>query len=66
MVVLRLQTAGGELEDFDHDLQQMEEARESLALYFCEDSKSFKLEECLNIFKTFFLKFSKAIKVRSV
>ena len=58
-----LQTAGSELEEFDANLAEMEECRESLAIYFCEDAKSFKLEECLHIFKVFFGKYAKAIKV---
>ena len=57
-----LEKAKRDLEEFDRDLEQMEETRESLALYFCEDPKSFKLEECLAVFKTFFLKFAKAVK----
>ena len=57
-----LAAATEDLQEFDGDLERMEETRESLALYFCEDPKSFKLEECLSVFKTFFAKFAKAIK----
>ena len=45
------------------DLVELEELRLELATYFCEDDKTFKLEECIKIFHTFCEKFKKAIQV---
>lgn len=51
------------MEELEQDLEELEKLREELADYFCEDSVTFKLEECLKTFSTFCLKFNKALQV---
>ena len=47
----------------EKDFAEMEGIRVELAEYFCEDTNTFKLEECLKTFNTFCQKFKKAIQV---
>lgn len=53
-----------ELEELEVDRAELEQLRQELSNYFCEDDTTFKLEECLKIFNTFCEKFAKAIEVR--
>lgn len=43
-------------------MKDVEATRLKLADFFCEDSKTFKLEECYKIFQTFCEKFRQAVK----
>ena len=61
--ILLLQFANGETRELQDDLQDIENLRKDLAAYYCEDEATFKLEECIRIFSTFFDKFKKAIQV---
>ncbi|KAH3835014.1 hypothetical protein DPMN_108352 [Dreissena polymorpha] len=49
-----------EMQELNEDLVDMEGLRIELADFFCEDEKTFKLEECFRIFQTFCERFSKA------
>ncbi len=48
--------------ELDEDLEEMEELRQELADYFCEDVSTFKLEDAIKIFHTFCEKFKKALE----
>ncbi|XP_071485950.1 uncharacterized protein [Diadema antillarum] len=56
-----LTLAKEDLEEIGVMMESVEELRIKLAEYFCEDSTTFKLEECILTFKTFCEKFKKAI-----
>ena len=43
------------------DLKELENVRKSLADFFCEDSTTFKIEECFKIFHGFCVKFKQAV-----
>lgn len=43
------------------DMEELEGVRRSLAEFFCEDTNSFKLEECFRVFQQFCQKFKQAI-----
>lgn len=43
-------------------MKELETTRVQLAEFFCEDSISFKLEECFKIFYNFCEKFKQAVK----
>ncbi|CAL9684927.1 unnamed protein product [Knipowitschia caucasica] len=46
----------------DTDLQTLSSVSDSVAQYFCEDPRSFKLEECCSIFHCFCQRFIRAIQ----
>lgn len=58
-----LQMASKNVEGLEADLKEMEKLRLELAEFFCEDEKTFKLDECIKTFGTFFERFQKAIQV---
>lgn len=58
--VFAFQKAVDETSELKEDLKDMESLRLELADFFCEDLKSFKLEECFKILQTFCERFSKA------
>ena len=58
-----MQTAADELRELQHDLDDVEQLRRQLAQYFCEDEATFKLDDCIKTFRTFFDSFLKAIEV---
>lgn len=47
----------------ESDLQQLQSVSDSVAEYFCEDPKKFKLDECCSIFNSFCEKFMRAMQV---
>ena len=55
-----LQTAKKEMYNLKEDLKDMESLRLELADFFCEDEKTFKLEECFKTLQTFCDRFNKA------
>lgn len=64
--MLLVQHAQSEVSELEEDLKDLEALRLDLAVYFCEDETTFKLEESLRIFSTFVDKFVKAIEVSLV
>uniref|UniRef100_A0A3Q0R568 FH2 domain containing 4 n=1 Tax=Amphilophus citrinellus TaxID=61819 RepID=A0A3Q0R568_AMPCI len=50
------------LNEVEADLQELQSVSDSVAQYFCEDSKNFRLEECCSIFNSFCEKFLRAIQ----
>ena len=62
---LVLQYARAELGGVAEDLAQLESLRLDLALYFCEDASTFKLDDCLKVISTFCDLFCKACQVRN-
>ena len=50
-----------EMAELELDMSELNELRIELANYFCEDDKTFKLEDCIKMFNTFCEKFTKAI-----
>ncbi|KAE8744643.1 hypothetical protein FOCC_FOCC008772, partial [Frankliniella occidentalis] len=56
-----LRMAEHEVVGLHKDMEELENLRCSLAEFFCEDSTSFKLEECLRIFQGFCVKFRQAV-----
>lgn len=60
-----LQVATKEIYELKEDLKDMESLRLELADFFCEEEKSFKLEECFRILQTFCDRFNKAKSVSS-
>lgn len=57
-----LKEADACLEDIETDFEELQAVSDSVAEYFCEDSKTFKLEECCSIFHSFCQKFMRAIQ----
>jgi len=55
--------AQSDMETLNVDERELEDLRLDLAVYFCEDEKTFRLDECISIFNTFCQKFIKAIDV---
>lgn len=55
--------AKSEIEDLQEDLKDIEGLRCELADFFCEDVKTFKLEEAFRTMQTFCERFKKAIEV---
>lgn len=47
----------------ENSFQNLNSVNQSVAEYFCEDPKQFKLEECCYIFHSFCEKFQRAIQV---
>ena len=58
------QMAGAEIAELKEDLKDVESLRLELADYFCEDTATFKLEECFKTVQTFIERFQKSITVR--
>ncbi|XP_076117482.1 uncharacterized protein LOC143085163 isoform X1 [Mytilus galloprovincialis] len=56
-----LQFAKDDLSELQEDLKDIESLKLELADFFCEDSSSFKLEECFSVLNTFCTRFKKAI-----
>lgn len=50
-----------EVSNLQRKMGQLESVRVQLAEFFCEDPKSFKLEECFRIFHSFYCKFKQAV-----
>ncbi|KAK0416498.1 hypothetical protein QR680_012525 [Steinernema hermaphroditum] len=57
-----LQDAAGQLVAVNEALLRIEALRQELAVYFCENEKTFRLEECFKIFGTFLSRFHGAIR----
>ncbi|KAE9556010.1 hypothetical protein FO519_000756 [Halicephalobus sp. NKZ332] len=49
------------INDLQSALKEIEEKRIEIANYFCEQEKTFKLEECFKIFNTFLTRFFNAV-----
>jgi hypothetical protein len=62
-IIFVFQLAETEMLTLDADEREMNDLRRELAVYFCEDEESFRLDECISIFNTFCQKFLKAIEV---
>lgn len=50
-----------EVNSLQIDMKNLEEQRKRLSDFFCEDSTSFKLEECFKVFHGFCTRFRQAI-----
>ncbi|XP_055000781.1 FH2 domain-containing protein 1 isoform X1 [Sorex araneus] len=57
-----LQFATEKLRELEHWQQQLHNEAHTLIDFFCEDKETMKLDECLQIFHDFCLKFNKAVK----
>ncbi|XP_056010413.1 formin-J-like isoform X2 [Ostrea edulis] len=57
-----LQEAKSEIDDLQEDLKDIENLRCELADFFCEDIKTFKLEEAFRTMQTFCERFKKAME----
>lgn len=56
-----LQMAEREMAQLKRDMEELEGVRRSLAEFFCEDTNTFKIEECFRIFHQFCQKFNQAV-----
>ncbi|XP_018378457.1 PREDICTED: uncharacterized protein LOC108771055 isoform X2 [Trachymyrmex cornetzi] len=56
-----LQMAEREMAQLKRDMEELEGVRRSLVEFFCEDTNTFKIEECFRIFHQFYQKFNQAI-----
>ena len=63
MLLFPLQGALKEVENVEQKLKQLSQLKQDLADYFCEDESKFKLEDLLQIFKTFCNHLDKAKEV---
>lgn len=63
VLALILQEANVEVQELEEDLKDIDEYRRELAVFFCEDVGSFKLEDCFKTLQTFCERFKKAIEV---
>ena len=52
-----------EVHELEEDLKDIDEYRRELAVFFCEDVGTFKLEDCFKTLQTFCERFKKAIDV---
>ncbi len=57
------QDAKEETQELELDLKELDDISADLSTYFCEEDKTFKLDDCIKIFNTFCEKFKKAIQV---
>ncbi|ELK17494.1 FH2 domain-containing protein 1 [Pteropus alecto] len=57
-----LQFAVEKLTELEHWKQELQEEAHTLIDFFCEDKETMKLDECLQIFRDFCIKFNKAVK----
>ena len=64
MILALLQEVDTDIEDLKNRLEGVKEDSSKLADMFCEDNKNFKLEELLQIFRTFCDKIGQCLKVR--
>lgn len=55
------QMAEREMSQLKRDMEELEGVRRTLAEFFCEDSNTFKLEECYRVFHQFCQKFNQAV-----
>lgn len=58
------QFALGKLAELERWKQKLQDEAHTLIDFFCEDKDTVKLDECLQIFRDFCVKFNKAVKVR--
>ncbi|XP_014467206.1 PREDICTED: uncharacterized protein LOC106740555 [Dinoponera quadriceps] len=56
-----LQMAEQEMAQLKRDMEELEGVRRSLAEFFCEDTNTFKIEECFKVFHQFCQKFNQAV-----
>ncbi|KAF3420633.1 hypothetical protein E2986_02387 [Frieseomelitta varia] len=56
-----LQIAEQEMSQLKRDTEELETLRRSLAEFFCEDSNTFKIEECFKVLHQFCQKFNQAV-----
>lgn len=56
-----LQAAENKVQMLQRGMKEVESLRLQLSEFFCEDPKTFKLEECFKIFQTFCEKFKQAV-----
>ncbi|XP_012532243.2 uncharacterized protein LOC105834370 isoform X1 [Monomorium pharaonis] len=56
-----LQMAEREMDQLKRDMEELEGVRRSIAEFFCEDTNTFKIEECFKIFHQFYQKFNQAV-----
>ncbi|CAH0390583.1 unnamed protein product, partial [Bemisia tabaci] len=56
-----LNVAEQDVSALHRDMQELENVRRSLAEFFCEDVKTFKVEECFKVFHSFCVKFKQAV-----
>ncbi|XP_069681038.1 uncharacterized protein [Periplaneta americana] len=56
-----LQMAEREVSGLQRDMQELESVRKALSEFFCEDTATFKLEECFRVFHGFCVKFRQAV-----
>lgn len=57
-----LQFSVKKLTELEHWKQQLQEEAHTLIDFFCEDKETMKLDECLQIFRDFCVRFNKAVK----
>lgn len=57
-----LQFALEKLTELEHWKQELQDEAHTLIDFFCEDQETMKLDECLQIFRDFCVKFNKAVK----
>lgn len=57
------QDAGEEMKHLENDLKEMDDLRLQLAEYFCEEEKTFRLDDCIKTFASFVDRFQKTIQV---
>lgn len=55
------QMAEQEMAQLKRDMEELEGVRRSLAEFFCEDTNTFKIEECFKVFHQFCQKFNQAV-----
>lgn len=60
------QEATSEIEELQEDLKDIESLRCELADFFCEDVKTFKLEEAFRTMQTFCDRLRKAMEVTDI
>ena len=49
--------------ELETDVAELESLRRQLADYFCEDERTFKMDDCIKLFAKFFESFIKASQV---
>lgn len=57
------QFAVEKLTELEHWKQELQDEAHTLIDFFCEDKETMKLDECLQIFRDFCVKFNKAVQV---
>ena len=61
MFFVYLQFASGQVSRMKEGIESLSTLRNELAEFFCEDPKSFKIEDCFKSLSSFCSKFSKAV-----